>query len=71
MTKTTVQNTKSSQTNNKIFYFLDGVTSLPLGHPQLKQLTDDKENKEKKIEKYFLDEKNTLKSMFKGKKTRQ
>ena len=63
MTKMTVQKTKILQTNDKRFSFLNDVTSLPVGHPLLKQLTDYKENKGEKIKKYFLDEKNTLKSI--------
>ena len=61
MTKATVQTTKFSQTNDKIFYFLNGVTSLPLGHPLLSELTNYNERKGERIEKYFLDERNTLK----------
>ena len=61
MTKTTVQKTKFSQTNDKKFYLLSGVTSLPVGHPLLSELTNYKEQKGERIEKYFFDERNTLK----------
>ena len=57
MTKTAVMKTKFSQTNDKRFYFLNGITSLPVSHPLLKDLTDYKEQKDEKIEKYFLEEK--------------
>ena len=63
MTKTTVQKNKFPQTNDKRFYFLNDVTSLPVGHPLLPGLTNFKELKGERIEKYFLDERNTLKYM--------
>ena len=63
MTKTSAAKTKFSQTNNKRFYFLNGVTSLPVGHPLLKDLTNYKEQKGEKFKKYFLDKKNVLKQM--------
>ena len=48
-----------SQTNDKKFYNLNGITSLPIGHPYLKDLTTYKENKGKG-EKYFIKEKENL-----------
>ena len=61
MVKNAIMKTKFSQTNDKRCYFLNGITSLPVGHPFLKDLTDYKERKDKKIEKYFLDQKDVLK----------
>ena len=37
MQKKTVSKTKFSQFNDKRFYFFDGITSLPLSHPYLKE----------------------------------
>ena len=42
-----------SQFNNKRFYFADGITSLPLSHPYVKELNKFKEQKGQRIEKYF------------------
>ena len=50
-----------SQTNDKQFYNLNGITSLPIGHPYLKDNTLYKEQTGEKIEKYFIEEKNNLK----------
>lgn len=36
----TVTKTKFSQFNDKRFYFSDGITSLPLSHPYLKELVE-------------------------------
>ena len=44
---------KFSETNDKIFYNLNGVTSFPIGHPYLKELTSYKESKGEKIEKKY------------------
>ena len=40
--------TKFSQTNDKRFYNLNGVTSLPIGHPHLQNFTLYKEKKGEK-----------------------
>ena len=45
--------TKFSQINNKRFYFLNGITILPIGHPSLSTLTKYKEEKGKKKLKLF------------------
>lgn len=45
--------TKFSQINNKRFYFLNGITTLPIGHPSLSTLTKHKEEKGKKKLKLF------------------
>ena len=63
MQQTLISKTTFSQTNDKKFYNLNGVTSLPLGYPYLKQLTAYKESKSERIEKYFLEEKNNLKKL--------
>ena len=42
------------KTVTKRFYFSDGITSLPLSHPYLKDLNDYKEEKGQRIEKYKL-----------------
>ena len=55
--------TKFSQTNDKGFYNLNGVTSLPMGHPSLKDLTTYKESRGEKIEKYFIEEKENFKKL--------
>ena len=56
--KTVVMLTKFSQANDKIFYNLNEITSLPIGHLYLKDLTSYKEKIGEKFEKYFLKEKN-------------
>ena len=63
MQQMTIEKTKFSQTYDKRFYNLCGVTSLPIGHPYLKDLTTYKESKSEKIEKYFLEEKNDFKKL--------
>ena len=40
MEKKTVTKTKFLQFNDKRFYFSDGITSLPLSHPYLKELVE-------------------------------
>ena len=63
MQQTTIVKTKFSQTNDTRFYNLNCITSLPLGHPYLKNLTSYKESKGEKIEKYFLEEKNNFEKL--------
>ena len=63
MQQTTIVKSKFSQTNDKRFYNLNCVTSLPLVHPYLKNLTSYKESKGEKIEKYFIEEKNNFKKL--------
>ena len=60
MRKETVVKSKLSQVNDKRFYFLDGILSLPFHHPNLKELNEFKEKKGQKIEKYFWNEKEKL-----------
>ena len=60
MQKKTVMKSKFSQINDKRFYFTDGITSLPLSHPHLQGLIDFKTKKGQSIERYFLEEKETL-----------
>ena len=40
MQNKTVTKTKFSEFNNKRFYFSNGITSLPLSHPYLKELVE-------------------------------
>ena len=63
MKKSVVTKTTFSQKNDKRFYSLNGITSLPMGHPYLKDPTVYKENKCEKIEKYFIQEKENLKRL--------
>lgn len=60
MQKETSLGSKFSQVNDKRFYFSNGITSLPIFHPLLKNQAEYKKNKGKKIENYFWDEKEVL-----------
>ena len=60
MKKETVIKNKFSQINDKRFYFLDGILSLPFYHPNLKELNKFKEKMGQRIEKYFWNEKEKL-----------
>ena len=53
MQQKTVIKTKFSQFKDKRFYFADGITSLPLPHLYLKELSEYKEQKGQSIEKTF------------------
>ena len=66
MVKTTVTKTKFSQLNDKRFYFLDGILSLPYGHPSLEEISNFKSKQGQKIEKYFWLKKDELLKMEKG-----
>lgn len=57
--KKTVAKSKFYQINDKRFYFVDGITSLPLSHPHLQRLFDFKGKKGQIIERYFWEEKET------------
>ena len=61
--KTTAMKTKFSQMNDKRYYYLNGVTSLPIEHPYLNDITAHKEKKGQKIEKYFEQKKKNLKKL--------
>ena len=63
--KKTVQKTRSSQLNDKRFYFPDGFVSLPYGHQNLKEIDDFKKEKGQKIEKYFWEKREKLLCMEK------
>ena len=63
MQKSIVTKSKFSQTNDKRFYNLNGITSLPIGHPYFKDLTAYKENKGENIEKYLIEEKENFKRL--------
>ena len=65
MVKTTVSKTKFSQLNDKRFYFLDGILSLPYGHQSLHEIDKFKKQKGQKIEKYIWQEKDSLFQMEK------
>ena len=60
MQKKTSLKTKFSQFNDKIFYFSNGITSLPLSHPYLKELVEYKKKMGQGIERYFWNKKETL-----------
>ena len=60
MQKQTVIKTNFSHFNEKRFYFLDGITSLLLPHPDLKQLVEFKKKIGHRRERYFWDEKENL-----------
>ena len=60
MEKKTVTKTKFLQFNDKRFYFSDGITSLPLSHPYLKELVKFKKKMGQRIERYFWDQKENL-----------
>ena len=45
MQNISIMKTKLSQANDKRFYSLNGITSLPIGHPYLRELTKYKEEK--------------------------
>ena len=55
-----IEKSKFAQINDKRFYFFDGIVSLPFSHPYLSKLSNFKEQKGRKIEKYILDEKQNL-----------
>ena len=57
MQQKAVTKRKSSQFNDKRFYFSNGTTSLPLSHSYLKDLNKYKEKKGQRIEKCFWLEK--------------
>ena len=60
MTTHKITKTKFLQLNDKRFYFLNGILSLPYRHPSLRDLDEYKKNKGQRIEKYFWTEKNNL-----------
>ena len=60
MTTQKTTKTKFSQLNDKRFYFPNGVISLPFGHLSLKKLDESKNNKGRRVEKYFWTDKEKL-----------
>ena len=60
MTTYKVIKTKFSQLNDKRFYFVNAIISLPFGHNSLTELDTFKRNKGQRIEWYFLKEKEKL-----------
>ena len=60
MVKKTSIKSKFSQLNEKRFYLLDRVVSLPFGYPNLKEIDEFKKEKGQKVEKYFWEEKEHL-----------
>ena len=61
MQKTSMLKSKFSQANDKRFYKLKRITSLPIDHPYLKEGMAYKEKKGELIEKYFIEGKDNLK----------
>ena len=49
MQKTTVIKIKFSQTSDKKYYYLNGISSSPIGHPYLNDLILCKEKKREKL----------------------
>ena len=60
MEKTSIVKSKFSQTNNKRFYFENGIVSLTSFQPSLKNLNGFKDQKGQKIEQYLLEGKRNL-----------
>ena len=60
MTKHTLKNNTFSQLNDKRFYFLNGIISLPFGHIYLNEIDEYKKEKGQRIEKYFWTKKKNL-----------
>ena len=60
MTTHKIVKTKFLQLNDKRFYFLNAIISLPFGHNSLTELDTFKKNKGQRIEWYFLKEKEKL-----------
>ena len=60
MTTHTIKNKTFSQLNNKRFYFPNDIISLPFGHIYLEEIDKYKNEKGRRIEKYFWIEKDHL-----------
>ena len=60
MTTHTIKKSKFSQLNDKRFYFPNAVISLPHGHSALKELDDFKKDKGRRIEDYFLQDRDKI-----------
>ena len=60
MTTYLIKKNKFSQLNDKRFYFLNAIISLPFGHLTLNKIVEYKKDKGRKTEKYFWKEKETL-----------
>ena len=60
MTTYKIKKSKFSQLNDKRFYFLNAIVSLPFGHISLQEIDEYKKNNGRKIEKYFWTEKEHL-----------
>ena len=60
MVKTSVVRNKFSQSDNRRFYFPDGVVSLPFYHLLLSKKDEFKQEKGQKTKKYFWEEKEHL-----------
>ena len=65
MVKISVIKKKFSQLNDKRFYFLDGIVSLPFHLPVLAEINQFKQKKGQRVEKYFWEEKEHLFSLEK------
>ena len=60
MTTYKIKKSKFSQLNDKRFYFLNAIVSLPFGHISLQEIDEYKKNNGCNIEKYFWTEKEHL-----------
>ena len=60
-----IEKSKSSQINDKRYYFSDGIESLTFSHPVLMDIHKFKREKQQKIESFLLPEKHRLIQMKK------
>ena len=61
----TVQKKRSSQLNDKRYYFQCGIVSLPFSHPHLQKINQYKWYKKQRKERKFLKKKDILKKLEK------
>ena len=60
-----IEKSKSSQINDKRYYFSDGIASLTFSHPVLMDINKFKRDEQQKIESFLLAEKHRLIQMKK------
>lgn len=53
MQKKSIVESRFSQINDKRFYFADGINSIPLSHPYLRELIDFKQKMDRKLSDIF------------------
>lgn len=53
MQKKSIVESRFSQINDKRFYFEDGINSIPLSHPYLRELIDFKQKMDRKLSDIF------------------